>query len=140
VESLRIVLDTSVIVAVLFNARSADILRDWRRGLLILCTSPDILGEYTHILTRIPPIRRKAKRFLTELSHSESVDRIMDVPRIRVAIDDPTDRKFIACAVGADAHYLISLDRHLLTLKSHRGIPIIRPSDFLRKWRSTNRT
>lgn len=129
-EPIKIVLDTSAIVAALFNGRSVKLLSYWRKGQLILCFCPAIYNEYEHILTRIPPIHRKADRLLTELSQSESVLYTTKIPRIRLAIDDPSDRKFVACAIGTDADCIVSLDDHLLGLKVYHHIPIVSPRDF----------
>jgi predicted nucleic acid-binding protein len=45
---------------------------------------------------------------------------------------DPSDNKFLECAVAAGADVIVSGDKHLLRLKQHAGIPIIRVADFLR--------
>ncbi len=44
---------------------------------------------------------------------------------------DPSDNKFIECAVTGEAEYIISGDDHLLTLKQYRGIQILSPVDFV---------
>jgi len=46
--------------------------------------------------------------------------------------NDPDDEAIIAAAVTGHADVIVSGDRHLLTLKEHEGIPIVRPVDFLR--------
>jgi predicted nucleic acid-binding protein len=46
--------------------------------------------------------------------------------------DDPDDNHIIACAVEGRADLIVSGDRHLLNLVEYEGIPVIRPTDFLR--------
>jgi predicted nucleic acid-binding protein len=46
-----------------------------------------------------------------------------------VAKDDP----YLACALAARAHYIISYDLDLLRLKKPFGIEIIRPAELLRR-------
>ena len=46
--------------------------------------------------------------------------------------DDPDDNHIVACALEGRADLIVSGDRHLLTLGSYAGIPIVRPMDFLR--------
>jgi len=38
---------------------------------------------------------------------------------------DPTDDKFLECAVSAEANYVVSADADLLSLREVRGIPIL---------------
>ena len=44
---------------------------------------------------------------------------------------DPDDDKFIQCAEAGNAKTIISGDQHLLALKSHHGINILTPTQFL---------
>ncbi len=45
---------------------------------------------------------------------------------------DPKDNPFLALALTAEAELLISSDPDLYTLTPYRGIPILRPAEFLR--------
>jgi len=53
------------------------------------------------------------------------------VQKIDLEIDDSDDLKFVECAVAAKANYIISGDKHLLSLKDCNDIQIIFPSEFL---------
>jgi len=44
---------------------------------------------------------------------------------------DPDDNKFIELATEARADAIVSGDQDLLVLHPYRGIPILRPADFL---------
>lgn len=46
---------------------------------------------------------------------------------------DPTDNKFLACALEAKADYVVSGDNHLLSLKHFHGIQIIDARTFVEK-------
>lgn len=50
---------------------------------------------------------------------------------LKVVDDDPTDDKFIECALVAGATRIVSGDRHLLSLKEYHGVKLITASDFL---------
>ena len=50
--------------------------------------------------------------------------------RVRVVKDDPDDDKIIECAIDGEAVVIVSGDRHLLKLKSYKGIRIINPREF----------
>ena len=47
---------------------------------------------------------------------------------------DSQDDKFIACAVAAQADYIVSGDEDLLVLKKYEQIKIISASEFLKKF------
>jgi putative PIN family toxin of toxin-antitoxin system len=57
------------------------------------------------------------------------------VPRSNLDIisDDPSDNKFIECAIDGRADYIISGDKHLLDHDTYRGVQILRAKDFLSK-------
>jgi uncharacterized protein len=47
---------------------------------------------------------------------------------------DPDDEMILERAYAAEADYVVSGDKkHLLSLRQFRGIPIVSPSDFLRR-------
>ena len=51
--------------------------------------------------------------------------------RIRVVKRDPSDNKFLECAVAGKASVLISGDKELLALRHYRSVRIQTPSRFL---------
>ncbi len=46
---------------------------------------------------------------------------------------DPTDDKFLECAVAGSADYVVSADADLLSLREVRGIPILDAPTFWRR-------
>jgi uncharacterized protein len=61
-------------------------------------------------------------------------DRIkLTTPSRDIAIcRDPDDDKFLSCAVSANATWIVSGDKDLLTLNEVEGIPIVKPADFIK--------
>ncbi len=49
--------------------------------------------------------------------------------------DDPTDDMFLACALEANADYIVSRDPHLRNLKHFHGVKIIDVKSFIEKVR-----
>ena len=45
---------------------------------------------------------------------------------------DVEDNKFLVCAVEAQAHYLVTSDEDLLTLKEYAGTRILPPHEFVK--------
>ena len=46
--------------------------------------------------------------------------------------DDPGDTMFLACALDAEADFIVSDDAHLNSLKSFHGIQIVDTAVFLK--------
>jgi predicted nucleic acid-binding protein len=49
--------------------------------------------------------------------------------------EDPADDMFLACAMEAQAHVIVSRNQHLLSLKEFQGIKIIGVKEFLERVR-----
>ncbi len=45
--------------------------------------------------------------------------------------DDPDDDKFLACALAGKGRLIISGDKHLLKIRAHKGVKIVRPRKFV---------
>ena len=76
---------------------------------------PDVLRKL-----RVTP--REARAVLVRLQRQATLVR-SDVA-IRMS-RDPTDDKFLECAVSGEANYVVSADADLLSLREVRGIPIL---------------
>jgi hypothetical protein len=50
---------------------------------------------------------------------------------LNVVQEDPSDNKFLECAIEGKADYLVSGDNHLLKLKEFEKVKIISVTDFL---------
>ncbi len=60
------------------------------------------------------------------------IDTNLFVSTHRITID-PTDNKFLACALEAKADFIVSGDHHLLELKHYQGIQIVNAKIFVNK-------
>jgi putative PIN family toxin of toxin-antitoxin system len=58
------------------------------------------------------------------------------VPRTTIdAIpNDPDDNRILECAVEARAQFVVSGDRHLLSLQSYKSISIVSPRQFIERF------
>lgn len=126
----KVVLDTNVLISSLWGGRCWDLVKLWDDGRLILVVSSPVLQEYLDVLSRFvtPNLLREWAEVLTDTSRVVMVE---SGERIDAVRDDPSDNRFIECAVAARADAIISGDRHLLDVKTFRGIPIVTPATFL---------
>jgi len=128
----KVVVDTNVFVsAVLLKGPSSRVLEKWKEGKFILLFSPDIFDEYFEVLAR--PKFNQEERDIRELAELLTEKGLAMEPRARLKIveKDPTDNKFLECAVAGDADFIISGDRHLLNLQEYEGIRILKISRFI---------
>lgn len=57
---------------------------------------------------------------------------MVEIPNsLKVVVDDPDDDMVIECAVVGQATYIITGDKHLLSLKKYQDIYILKAGDFL---------
>lgn len=61
----------------------------------------------------------------------EIAEIIVPQSRLDIVPDDPSDNKFIECAIDGNVGYVISGDRHLLNIGTYRGVKILKAKDFL---------
>ena len=53
--------------------------------------------------------------------------------KVDVIKDDLDDNKVIECAIESSSDYIVTYDKHLLTLKEYKGIKIMKPEEILKK-------
>jgi uncharacterized protein len=130
----KVILDTNVVISAFLKAESnpALILAFCLEGALTLCVSAEIWQEYRGVL------RREKFQGLDQ----ESIEKLLSLiqqqaiwvsPRIPVNIlsRDPTDNKFLECALASQADYLITGNTRHFPLKKFQGTRIINPKDFI---------
>jgi putative PIN family toxin of toxin-antitoxin system len=95
-------------------------------------TSLEILFEITRVLREYFGYSdEEAYEWYKEIGELSEV--ITPGIQLNVIKADPTDDKFLKCALEGQANFIVSGDHHLLDLKSYRGIEIVRVSEFLSK-------
>ncbi len=134
---MRAVLDVGQFVSatIVPQGHPAQILRAWREGRFELVTSAPILEDLRRVLF-YPRIRRRhgfsdeeIQLFIDALALAATVT-AGDL-EVEAVPDDPTDDKVLACALEAEADYVVASDEHLISLGHFRGIPIVPPRQFL---------
>ena len=46
--------------------------------------------------------------------------------------EDPGDDKYLACALEANADFIVSGDEHILAIGEYEGVKILSPQEFLK--------
>lgn len=132
---LKAVLDVNIFVSGIINRRGHGAQIIARSEEFSLWTSEAILQDLARVL-HYPHIQKKFNLSENDISdylarlranHFLSLDRL----EVKVVREDPDDNIIVACALEADADYIITGDPHLLNLKEYRGIQIVTPRAFL---------
>lgn len=129
---MRVVLDTNVVVSAFLGKRCSPILVLWKQKQFETFINTLILDEYASIL-------RRPLFALSEVLVEDFLDYIYHhghfVPPtslIHLVRQDPSDDKFLDCALQAKADYLVSGDHHLLQLGFFQHTMILPPHEFLK--------
>ncbi len=135
----KIVLDANQFVSAILKPDSnpGQILEMVRHRHVDLLLSRPIIAEISRVLAypKLAKIHRMdhntQNRFLRALV---IVGRMVNPDiSVNVVADDPTDNKYIECAVSGNADALITGDKHLLVLKTYGNIPIITPAQWIKQ-------
>ena len=129
----RYVFDSNVIVsAVLFHqgkpARAVDAALD--EGQILV--SEDIVRELSDVLSR-----KRFQRYASEEDRARFLQSLLQEARLIEVAEtirecrDPKDDKYLEAAVSGGAACIVSGDEDLLVLHPFRGIPILKPGEFL---------
>ena len=139
-EKMKVVLDTNVLIsAFLWSSIAKEIFLLAKEQRIIFCATQDILDEFELVLNypkfkdRLVAIGKTPSDVISEFMAVVECYPDRESPDIHIAAD-PADEKFLGCALASRADYIISGDKHLLTLKEFRGIPIITPRQFLTRF------
>lgn len=132
-EVKRVVLDTSVLIsALLFKGELSRRVELWKKGKIIPVFSRETFGEFRTALTY--------PKFCLSQEETESIiqndilpffEVVENVRNVKGICRDPSDDKFISCAVSAPATYLVSGDKDLTDLDHYQTIKIVKAKDFL---------
>ncbi|MFA5109813.1 MAG: putative toxin-antitoxin system toxin component, PIN family [Desulfobaccales bacterium] len=137
---MRAVLDTNVWVSAMLapDHSPARILEFALNGKVRLVISPGIITEIRRVM-QYPKVKKAIeKRKITSQEVEDVILKLLKVALITPGAllaesvsNDPADDMVIACAVEAQADFIISCDHHLTDLENYQRIKIVNPAAFL---------
>ena len=137
---IKIVVDANLFASALIKPDSnpGKILELIKQNKLELVISPSVIKEIKRILLypKIQKYHQKTPQqldtFFDDLLIFAWV--VEGKAQIDVIQADPTDNKYLACALEGEAEYIVSGDRHLLDVGQYQGIKILNAKAFLNMW------
>lgn len=138
-RKLRAVIDTNLFISGLFarDTLSSQLQDLWINQDFELVTSVEIIKEvsrvlyYPRIQERFKPKEENIRRFFRLIFRKAIISK--DIYKTDRITDDPTDNKFLACALEKEADYIISRDPHLRNIKHYHRIQIVDARSFIDK-------
>ena len=134
---LKAVIDINLFVSGLISKKGnpAKLLQLWHDHAFLLVISQAMVKEIERVL-QYPRIRNKYNLKDQDLEQAVGTIKkfavvLPDAIGLDVVKDDPDDNKVLACALAAQADYIVSGDGHLLKLGVFENIPIVTAKDFL---------
>ena len=129
---MRVVFDTNIFISALVipggNAEEAYL--HAIRGTFELFTSVPILVETANKLKiKFEWSDEKVGQFLESIRKTAII--LQTQPHLHILKDEP-DNRILECALLANADLIVTGDHHLLTLKRHENISILKLVDFLK--------
>lgn len=131
-KELKVVIDTNILVSILKGSRGlSSIYTAFKLGRFKLVISTGVLEELAAVLYR--------PRLQIDPTDIKELFRLIKMKAIRVklgtqfirACRDLKDNFILELAIESKADFIVTGDKDLLTLKSFRGIPIVKPREFL---------
>ena len=114
----KIVVDTNVLVSgLLFDGKPGELIKLWKEGLIVPLCSKEIVTEYLRVLA-YPKFQLSESDIDFLLAHEilPYFEVLTVTPGKPFVTMDPSDDKFIWCAIEGRADVIVSGDEHLLNL------------------------
>ena len=98
--------------------------------------SDEIVRELSDVLSR-----EKFERYASDEDRARFLQSLLQEAKLIEVVEtieecrDPKDNKYLEAAVSGGAECIVSGDEDLLVLHPFRGIPILKPSEFLDRLR-----
>lgn len=132
---LKVVIDTNVFISGLIKSPSCrKIIKAFAETKFRLVISPQILDELLGVISRPKFHNLITKETAEKLIETIKTQAILVKPtqRFEVIKDDASDNRFLEAAFESEADFIVSEDKHLLSVKSFHP-PIITPNEFLKR-------
>lgn len=135
---MRVVLDANQYVSAVLkpSSKPAEVVQLALEKKLTLLASEAILEEIERVLC-YPKLKNihqlnteEIDRYIQEIQEAATIT--PGKLKIQAVKEDPTDDKYLVCAVEGAADYIVTGDQHLKPIGSFRGILIVDPANFFR--------
>lgn len=129
---LKVVIDTNIFVSgvLVEKGNPSLVIKTWKRTQKYqLFITEEITQEILKVMQRL----NVNTDIIGDWDRTIRKNAISIVPtrKIEAIKEDPSDNKFLECAIEARADYIVTGDKHLKKLNEFEGIKIVDPRKFL---------
>ena len=134
---MKLVLDTNTVVSGFLWRNAPRLIIDAAvEGRITLATSTVLVDELAEVISRAKFARKIAEQGLSVSAlldrYTKLAARVTPTRIRRVVLTDADDDHVLACALAAQADWIVSGDSDLLNLKHYQGMRIIDAGEALR--------
>jgi len=124
---LKVTADTNILVSsTIAKGKEYELLKLAKLGNIGLFLSPQILNEFKEVISR-PKFGFSQEQINKSLKQIINIANIvMPSKKIDIIRDDPSDNMILECAEAGKADYIVSGDKHLLSLGEYSRIKIVK--------------
>ncbi|MDJ1184015.1 putative toxin-antitoxin system toxin component, PIN family [Roseofilum casamattae] len=136
--SYIVVFDTNILISAVLSTTSYPFqcLALARKGQIESVTCPEIVEEFREkLLLKFKFLEEKANIAVDEVISFSSLVSISG--NLKTVPADPDDDMVVECAVISKANYIVTGDKHLLTLKQYNNISILKAAEFIQLFASS---
>ena len=131
-DLLKVIIDTNILISgvLVKYVNPAIILKAWKRTRKFqLFVSHEIIQEILRVMRRL----NVPENIVADWNKVLTTDAVIVSPakKIHVVKNDPSDNKFLECAIEAKADYIVTGDKHLKEVDRFEGLKIVNPKKFL---------
>jgi len=130
VNSLRVVLDTNILVSAFFwEGNERKILLKCKKRKLNSITSLEILNELEKVLKmKFKVSENKIRDYSKEILYFSEI--VFPLGELDIIKEDPTDNIILETALIGKANILVTGNKHLLNLKKYKSVKILLTKDI----------
>lgn len=115
---MNIVIDTNVLLQIIFPGYSNyRVWKDFIEGKYTLYYTSEILYEYEEVIAQFTESKVFANYIVNVILTSPYAKEVSVSFKFNLINKDPDDNKFVDCAIVANAHYIVTNDKHFNVLK-----------------------
>lgn len=131
-KATKVVIDTNVFVSgIFFSGPPYRIIKAWQDNRIQIAVTEEIIEEYIRVIDTLSiKLESVELEYILELLLIDA-ELVPSYSFKEPVCRDPDDDKFIACAVASKSKYIISGDKHLLSVGEFLNTHIVTPRYFL---------
>jgi putative PIN family toxin of toxin-antitoxin system len=128
---IKVVFDTNILISSLFwKGPPYNLMKKVINGEILLITSQPIINEMRRVLLGDFNISVGKVEEYADIIISNSI-MVSSTEKLEVIKADKTDNRILERAISGRADYIVSGDRHLLSLRKYKRIKIIKAAEMI---------